>query len=144
VDGLNGLHGGVFASQGFEVWSEEGLDAEGDAGDAEFFVEMGGAGGEGGRVRFEGDLFDLREIEGFAESFEEFAKVGGREHGGGSAAKIDRLEGREVFLRSETGFGEEGFDEGAEIGAARGMLVKRTIRAHFTLPDNLHKLLSLR
>jgi len=90
---------------------------------------MGGAGGESGGVRFEGDFFDLREIEGFRKSFEEFTKVGGREHGGRAAAKIDRFEWCEVFLSEEAGFGEEGFDEGSEVGVARGMLVKRAIRA---------------
>lgn len=124
VDGLDGLHGGVFASEGFEVLSQEGLHAEGDTGDAEFLVEVGGAGGEGRGVGLEGDFLDPGKIEGFPESFEEFAKVGGRKHGGCSAAEVDGLKRGEVLPGKESGFGEEGINEGSEIGAARGMLVK--------------------
>ena len=56
---LDGLHWGVFAAEGFEVFSKEGLDAERDAGDAELFVKSGGAFGECGRIGFERDFFDL-------------------------------------------------------------------------------------
>ena len=97
VDGLDGLHGGVLAAEGFEVGAEEGLHAEGDAGDAEFLVEVGGAGGEGGGVGFEGDFFDVRKVEGVTEALEEFSQVGGGEHGGGAATEVDGVEGGEVL-----------------------------------------------
>jgi hypothetical protein len=97
VEGLDGLHGSVFAAEGFEVLSQEGLHSQGDTGDAEFFVEVGGAGGEGGGVGFEGDFLDLRKVESLPESLEEFAKVGGREHGGGTATEVDGFERSKVL-----------------------------------------------
>lgn len=126
---MDGLHGGVFAAEGFEVGSEEGLHAEGDAGDAEFFVKVGGADGEGGGVGFEGDFLNCREVESLAQAFEKFAEVGGREHGGCSSAEVDRFEWGKIFLSEETGFGEKGVNEGTEIGAARGVLVERAVGA---------------
>lgn len=66
VDGLNGLHGGVLAAEGFELRAHEGLDTEGDASDAEVLVEVRGAAGKGGGVCFEGDFLDGGEVEDFA------------------------------------------------------------------------------
>jgi len=129
VDGLDGLHGGVFAAEDFELRAEKGLDAEGDAGDAEVLVEVGGAGGEGGGVCFEGDFLDGGEVEGFAEAGEETLEVGGGEHGGGAAAEVDCFEGREGFLRIEAGFGEEGIDKGTEVGFAGGVFVEGAVGA---------------
>jgi len=59
VSEVVGLHGDVSAAEGFEVFYEEGLAAEGDA---EFLVALGGAGGEGGGVGFEGDFLDGGEV----------------------------------------------------------------------------------
>lgn len=41
MDGLGGLEGGVLAAEGGEDMGLEGLDAEGDAGDAEGAEELG-------------------------------------------------------------------------------------------------------
>jgi hypothetical protein len=43
VDGGDGLHGGMLPAEGFEVLAEEGLHAEGDAGDSKVLIELGGA-----------------------------------------------------------------------------------------------------
>ena len=78
VDGVDGLHGRVLAAEGFEVFAEEGLDTEGDAGDAEFLIELCGAGGEGGGVGLEGDFVCGGEVEDGAEAIEEASEMGGR------------------------------------------------------------------
>lgn len=129
VDGGDGLHGGVLAAEGFEVWSKEGLHAEGDAGDAEVLVELGGAGGESGGVGFEGDFLNGGEVEDLAEAGEETSKVSGRKHGGGAAAEVDGFERGKVFLSGEAGFGKEGFDEGSEVGFSGCVLVERAVGA---------------
>ena len=127
VDGGDGLHGSVFAAEGFEVFFEEGLDSQGDAGDAEVLVKLGGAGGEGGGVGFERDFGDGGEVEGLAEAGEEPGEVGRREHRGSAAAEINGLERREVLLSGEAGFGEESFDKGPEVGLTRGVLVEGAV-----------------
>ena len=70
----------MLAAEGFEMSGVEGLDAEGDAGNAEVGVELGGAGGEGGGVCFEGDFLELVEAEDLAEAGEKAGEMGGREH----------------------------------------------------------------
>ena len=129
VDGGDGLHRGVFAAEGFEVLSKEGLHAKRDAGDAEVLIELGGAGGESGGVGFEGDFLDVGKVEGFAEAGEEPGEVGGREHRGGPATEVDGFDRGKVFLCGEAGFGEEGVDESAKVGFAGGVFVEGAIGA---------------
>ncbi len=126
---LDGLHWGVFAAEGFEVFSQEGLDAERDAGDSEFFVESGGAFGECGRIGFEGNFFDLGKVKVRVEAFEESSQVSRREHGGSAPTEVDCFEGREVLLGEELGFRDESLNERAKVGFARSMLVKRAVGA---------------
>lgn len=68
---LDGLHWSVFAAEGFEVFSKEGLDAERDAGDAELFVKSGGTFGKCGRIGLKGDFFDLGKVKVRVEASEE-------------------------------------------------------------------------
>ena len=117
----------MLAAEGFEVLSKEGLDAQGNSGHAKFLVKGRSAVGEGGRIGFKSDLFDLGEIEVCAEAFEKFSEVGRREHGWGAAAEVDCFEGSEVLLGKELCFRNEGLDEGAEIGFPGGMLVEGAI-----------------
>ncbi len=65
----------MFPSEGVEVSGMEGLDAEGDPGDAEFMVKLRGAGGEGGRIGFEGDFLAARKVKDFPQFPEEQAKM---------------------------------------------------------------------
>ena len=124
MDRLDGLHRGVFAAESFEVFAKERLNSQRDPGDAEFFVESCGALGEGRGIGFEGDFFDLGKVEVRAESFEEFSQVSRREHGGRSSAEVDCFERSEVFLGEELCFGDQGVNEGSEVGISRSVLVK--------------------
>jgi hypothetical protein len=134
---LDGLHWGVFAAECFEVFSEEGLDAERDAGDAEFFVEGGCALCESGRIGFEGDLFDLGKVKVRVEASEESSQVSWREHGGSASTEVDCFKGSEILLGEELGFRDESLNERAKVGFARSMLVKRAVGADTVTEGNV-------
>ena len=120
----DGLHGGVFAAEGFEVFSKEGLDAERDTGDAQILIELGGSGGEGSGVCFEGDFFDGGEVQHGTKAFKKATEMGWRKHGGSSSAEVDGFEWGEVFVSVEFGFSDERFDKGPQVGLAGCVLVK--------------------
>ena len=134
---LDGLHWAVFAAECFEVFAKEGLDAERDAGDAELFVEVGGAFGESGRIGFEGDFFHLGKVKVRAEAFEESSQVSRREHGGCASTEVDCFEGSGVLLGEELGFRNESLNERAEVGLARSMLVERAVGADAVAEGNV-------
>ena len=104
ADRLRGLGGVVLAAEGFEDVRGEGLDAERDAGDAEFAEQPRFRDVEGGGVGFQRDLVERGEVEDFTEPAEELAEVGGREHRGRAAAEV---EGARLFR--ETGDALAGF-----------------------------------
>ena len=134
---LDGLHGAVFAAEGFEVFSKEGLDAERDAGDAKFFVKSGGAFGECGRIGLKGDFFDLGKVKVRVEASEESSQVSRREHGGSASTEVDCFEGSEVLPGEELGFRDESLNERAEVGFARSMLVERAVGADAVTEGNV-------
>lgn len=55
--------------------------------------------------------------------------MGRREHGRGASAEVDGFKRGDVFLSGEAGLGEEGLDEGSEVGFAGCVLVERTVGA---------------
>ena len=128
-EGFGGGLGGVVAAEGGELVGLEGLDAEGDAGDSEFAEELGFGEVEGGGVGFEVDFFEGGEVEDFAEAGEEVGEVFFGKEGGGAAAEVDGAEGALQFFAVVAGFGEEGVDEGGEVGVAGGVFVEGAVGA---------------
>ena len=85
---------------------------------------------EGGRVGFEVDFFQLRKVENIAQTSEEVAEVFLGEERRSAAAEIDGAEGAmtQAFVVMLS-LGEEGVDEGGEVGLAWGVLVEGAVGA---------------
>lgn len=56
--------------------------------------------------------------------------MGGRKHRRSTATEVDGLQYRKVLRGIEAGFGDQGIDEGCEVGVAGRVFVKRTVRAN--------------
>lgn len=71
----------------------------------------------------------MGEVEDVLQAGEEVGEVFFGKQGGSAAAEVDGAEGALQFLIVMLGLGEEGVDEGGEVGFARGVFVEGAVGA---------------